>query len=110
MIFKRIGRSIFLIIEVCGALVGAAGIVLLYILWLAWLKTGSFPAYDLQMVWADLHLQQPHAEWIGESILADVLRFECWVVFPIVGGGLFILGAVGEGLLDDSTHLAKEVE
>jgi hypothetical protein len=108
MIFKKIGRSIFWIIEVCGALVGAAGIVLLYISWLAWLNTGTLPPYDLQMLWADLHLQPPHSEWIGESVLAGVMKFECWMVFLIIGGGLFILGSVGERLFDNSIWLAQK--
>ena len=102
MIFKRIGRSIFWIIEGCGALVGSAGIVLLYVSWLARLKTGTWPTYDLQMFWADLHLQPPHAGWIGESVWAVILKMECWIAFLIVGGGLFILGYVGEGILDNA--------
>ncbi|MDR3572346.1 MAG: hypothetical protein P4L50_00655 [Anaerolineaceae bacterium] len=101
MIFKRIGRLIFWVIEVCGALLAAAGIVLLYVLELNWFSNGTLPAYDLQMLLADVHLQPPHIEGIGELILAGVLKIECWIVFLIVGGVLFILGAVGEGLLDD---------
>jgi hypothetical protein len=102
MIFKRIARSIFLIIEGLGALVGSAGIVLLYVSSLAWLKTGTWPVYDLQMLWADLHLQPPHVEWIGAPLLALIPKVECWIAFLIVGGFLFILGFVGEGRLDGS--------
>jgi hypothetical protein len=102
MIFKRIARSIFWIIEGCGALVGSAGIVLLYVSSLTWLKTSTWPAYDLQMFWADLRLQPPHAEWIGASLLALIPKVECWIAFLIVGGFLFILGFVGEGSLEGS--------
>ena len=102
MIFKRIARSIFLIIEGLGALVGSAGIVLLYVSSLAWLKTGTWPVYDLQMLWADLHLQPPHAEWIGASLLALIPKVECWIAFLIVGGFLFILGFAGDGSLEGS--------
>jgi len=58
------------------------------------------------MFLADIHLHPPHAEGVGELILAGVLKLECWAV----DGGLFILGSVGEGLLDDCTRLAKEVQ
>jgi len=103
MIFNRIARSIFLIMEGLGALVGSAGIVLIYISLLAWLKTGTWPAYDLQMLWADLHLQPPpHAEWMGASLLALIPKVECWIAFLIVGGFLFILGFVGDGSLEGS--------
>lgn len=102
MIFKRIGRLIFWIIECCGAVVGSAGIVLLYISLLAWLKTGTWPAYNLQMFWTDFHLQPPQVEWIGASLLALIPKVECWIAFLIVGGGLFILGFVAEGVLDNS--------
>jgi hypothetical protein len=100
MIFRRIARSIFLIIEGLGALIGAAGIVLLYVSSLAWLKTGTWPAYNLQTLWADLRLQPPHAEWIGASLLGLIPKVECWIAFLIVGGFLFILGFVGDGSLD----------
>src|SRR5271154_49855 len=60
VVIKRIGRTIAWIIEGCGALVAAAGVVLLYILLLAWLKSGVWPAYDLQMLWDQKH---PHVEW-----------------------------------------------
>ena len=102
MIFKRIWRSIFWMTEGFGALVGSAGIVLLYVSWLAWLKTGTWPAYDLQMLWADLHFQLPHVGWIGDPVWAVILKLECWIAFLITGGVLFILGAVGEGVLDRS--------
>ena len=102
MIFKRIARSIFWIIEGLGALVGSAGIVLIYISLLAWIKTGTWPAYDLQMFWADLHLQPLHVEWTGASLLTLIPKVECWIAFLIVGGFLFILGFVGDGSLEGS--------
>ena len=102
MIFKRIARSIFLIMEGCGALVGSAGIVLVYISLLAWLKAGTWPAYNLQMLWTDLHLQPPHAEWVGASLSALIPKVECWIAFLIVGGFLFILGFAGDGSLEGS--------
>ena len=102
MIFKRIARSIFWIIEGCGAVVGSARIVLLYVSLLAWLKTGTWPAYDLRTFWADVHLQSPHVEWMGASLSALVPKVECWIAFLIVGGILFILGFVGEGSLEGS--------
>jgi len=108
MIFKRTLRSIFWIIEGSGALVGSAGIVLLYVSSLAWLKGGIWPAYDLLALWTNLHFQLPHAEWIGASVLAVILKMECWIAFLIVGGVLFILGATGERVLDASIHRAKK--
>ena len=102
MIFKRIARWVFWIIEGCGALVGSAGIVVLYISLLAWLKTSTWPAYNLQMLWADLHLRPPHVEWIGASLLTLIPKVECWIAFLIVGGFLFILGFVGDGRLEGS--------
>jgi hypothetical protein len=110
MIFKRIGRAIFWIIEVCGALLGAAGIVMLYVSWLAWLKTGIWPDYDLQALWIDLHFKLPHTEWLGESLSAVILTLPSWIAFLIVGGVLFILGAVCEGRLDDYAQFAEEAE
>ena len=102
MIFKRIWRSIFWMTEGFGALVGSAGIVLLYVSWLAWLDTHTWPAYDLRAFWADLHFQTPQVEWIGASLSALIPKLECWIAFLIVGGVLFVLGAVGEGVLDNS--------
>ena len=103
MIFNRIARSIFLIMEGLGALVGSAGIVLVYISVLAWLKTGTWPAYNLQMLWTDLHLQPPHVGWMGASLLSLlslIPKVECWIAFLIVGGFLFVLGFVGDGSLE----------
>jgi hypothetical protein len=99
---KGIARTIFLIIEGLGALIGSAGIVLLYVSVLAWLKTGTWPAYDLQTFWADLHFSPLHVDWMGASLSALIPKVECWIAFLIVGGFLFILGFVGEGSLERS--------
>jgi hypothetical protein len=39
-----------------------------------------------------------------------ILTLQWLIAFLMVSGGLLIVGAGGEGVLDDSVHLAKEVE
>jgi hypothetical protein len=103
VVFKKLGRAIAWIIEGCGALVAAAGVVLLYLSLLAWLKSGVWPAYDLQMLWDEM---QQRVEWksaqrIIEMAPAAPLRLPLWIAFLIIGAGVNILGFLGNRALDD---------
>jgi len=94
VVFKKLGRAIAWIIEGCGALVAAAGVVLLYLSFLAWLKSGVWPAYDLQMLWDEM---QRRVEWksaqrIIEMAPTVLLRLPLWIAFLIIGAGVIALG------------------
>jgi hypothetical protein len=112
VIFKNIGRAICWVIEGCGALVASAGVVCLYVSGLAWWKSGIWPSYDLQSFWDAVHSQWPHVEWMGmqkKIYLAPVviLKLPVWVAFLIVGGSIYILGLLGNLVLDHSMYTTK---
>jgi hypothetical protein len=101
VIFKKIGRAIFWVIECCGVLVASTGMLYLYISFLARLKFGIWQHYDLQMFWEALHTQWPNAEWLGSQKVIELvppflLNLPTWIVFLSLGGFLFILGLLGD--------------
>jgi hypothetical protein len=112
VMFKKLGRAVCWIFEGCGALATAAGVVLIYVSSLAWLKFGTWPPNDVQVFWDNMHSQWPHVEWIinVQKILvlapAIVLNLPLWMAFLIVGGSIYFIGFVGGRLLDDSVSTA----
>jgi hypothetical protein len=105
MIIKNIGRAICWIIEGCGALIAAAGLVYVYVSFLAWLKFGVWPSYDLQMFWTAAHSQWPQVGWMGSPKIIGlvppaILKLQMWIVFLIVGGSMYIVGGLGKMGLD----------
>jgi hypothetical protein len=107
VIFKKTGLAICWVIECCGALVASAGVVYLYISFLAWLKFGFWPSYDLQMLWEALHTQWPHAEWLGSQKIIDLVplflrNLPTWIVFLSLGGFIYILGFLGDRDFEES--------
>lgn len=113
MILKKMIRAICWIIECCGALVAAAGLVLLYVSWLAYLKAGAWPANDVQVLWDNLQSQWPNVDWSTvqktmNSIPAAVLKLPLWIVFLVVGGSTYLLGVIGADGLDESMSINKK--
>lgn len=110
--FKKLGRAVCWIFEGCGALATAAGVVLLYVSSLAWLKFGTWPPNDVQVFWDNMHSQWPYVEWIinVRKILvlapAIVLNLPLWMAFLIVGGSIYFIGFVGGRVLDDFVNTA----
>jgi len=107
VIFKKIGRAICWVIECCGVLVASTGVLYLYISFLARLKFGIWPRYDLQMFREALHSQWPHAEWLGSQKIIDLvpsflLNLPTWIVFLSLGGFLYILGLLGDRDFEES--------
>jgi hypothetical protein len=112
VIFKKIGRPICWAVEGCGALVASAGVVYLYVSALVWLKSGIWPSYDLQLFWDAMQSQWSHVEWMGAQKIIDlvpavILKLPVWIAFLIVGGSIYILGFLGNLVLDDSTYITN---
>jgi len=112
VIFKKIGRAICWVVEGCGALLAAAGVVYLYVSGLAWLKSGIWPSYDLQSLWDAVQSQWPQIEWKGVQKTLDlapavILKLPVWIAFLIVGGSIYILGLLVDLVLDDSMYTTK---
>jgi hypothetical protein len=105
MIFKNIGRVICWVMEGCGALLAAAGLVYLYLSFLGWLKFGIWPSYDLQTFWTAAHNQWPQVAWLGSEKLigfvpAAILKLQMWIFLLIVGAPIYIIGILGKVGLD----------
>jgi hypothetical protein len=113
---QKCGRAMCWLVEGCGALVAAAGAVLLYVSSLAWLKTGTWPPSDLQMFWGNMHSQWPQIEWIVgaqkivDSLPTAILTLPLWITFLSVGGSIYILGFVGNSGFYYSTGARKKAK
>jgi hypothetical protein len=113
MILNRLGLWMFWIIEVCGALITAAGLVLLYVSCLAWLKFGSWPATDVQMFWDNLHTQWPQVSWASVQMVYDrvpifVRELPLWAGFLGLGAGFYIPALLGVRILDEASWVSKK--
>lgn len=108
VIFEKVGRSIGWIVEACGALGAAVGLVLLYVSFLARLKFGEWPAYNLKTLGDNAHLQWPSLELTTtlqkalDTMPVIFLNAPAWAPFLIVGGGIYILGLVSVRIFDKS--------
>jgi|SRR5580704_11383261 hypothetical protein len=101
MILKRIGQTIFWIVEVCGILLISLSVVLLFLLTLAKVKSGTWPQYNLAMFWDDLHL--PHlenAQKIAEVIIATISRLPAWTAVLVMGVVVYAVGWIGRSVVD----------
>ena len=56
----------------------SAGILMLFIASLAWLRSGVWPYYDLRMLWEELHLRPWNVQEIIDSALALVPTLPLW--------------------------------
>ncbi len=115
MIFRKIARALCWVIEGSGALVADVGVVLLYVLSLAWLKFGFWPPNDLQTFWSNMQLQWPNTEWaavqkIIDSMPSAILRAPLWLTFLIIGAIIYIFGFVGAAVLDDFSSITKKAK
>jgi hypothetical protein len=113
MIFKRTGLWMFWIIEACGALVTAAGLVLLYVSCLAWLKFGSWPGTDVQMFWDNLHTQWPQVHWASVQMVFDrvpiiVRQLPLWAAFLGLGASIYVPALIGVRILGDASYVFKK--
>ena len=82
---------------------------MLYLSLLAWLKSGAWPTYDLQMLWDEM---QQRVEWksaqrIIEMAPTVLLRLPLWIAFLIIGAGVNALGFLGNRALDDPIKLRE---
>jgi hypothetical protein len=108
VIFKRAGRSIGWIIEACGALGAAAGLVLLYVSCLARLKFGEWPTYNLKTLSDNVHSHWPSLQLTTtlqkavDTLPTIFLNAPAWAPFLIVGGGIYILGIGSVWIFDES--------
>jgi hypothetical protein len=112
MILKRLGLWMFWTIEACGALVAAAGLVLLYVSCLAWLKFGSWPGTDVQMFWDNLHTQWPQVRWasvqeIFERVPITLRELPLWAAFLGLGASIYVPALVGIRILDDASWTSE---
>jgi hypothetical protein len=105
---KKAGRSIGWIIEACGALGAAAGLVLLYVSLLARLKFGEWPAYDLRTLFDNAHSQWPSLQLtttlpkVVEKMPTILLSAPAWVPFLAVGASIYLLGLIGVRIFDEA--------
>ena len=79
MVLKKIGRIICWSITACGALLISAGILMLFIASLAWLR----------------------------SALALVPTLPLWAAAAFVGGSMYIVGGVGYAVINAYIQLAQ---
>ena len=101
MILQRIGQAIFWIVEACGILLISLSVVLLFLLTLAKLKSGTWPQYNLAMLWGDLHL--PHSEnaqKIAEVIIATISQLPAWTAVLMLGAVVYAVGRIGRSVVD----------
>ena len=110
---RTLWLAIFWIVEVCGALVAAAGLVLLYVSSLVWLRSGVWPPDDLQLLWHNVHSQWPHVEWdsvqrIMDSVPGFVLKLPLWIPFFMIGTCIYILGLVGVRAFSSDVRFTSE--
>jgi len=95
---RKIRRGIGLIIEGCGTLVAAAGLVLLYVSFLARIKFGEWPANSIKISLDNMHSQWPDADWITKLQNATqvfpttILDAPLWTFFLVVGGAVYFCG------------------
>ena len=95
---RKIGRGTGLIIEGCGTLVAAAGLVLLYVSSLARIKFGEWPANSIQVFLDNIHSQWPDAECMtklqnaAQVLPATILDAPLWTFFLVVGGAIYFCG------------------
>ena len=104
---EKIGRIICWIITACGALLISAGILMLFIASLAWLRSGVWPYYDLRMLWEELHLRPWNVQEIIDSALALVPTLPLWAAAAFVGGSMYIVGSVGYAVINAYIQLAQ---
>jgi hypothetical protein len=87
-----------LIIEGCGILVAAAGLVLLYVLLLARIKFGEWPANSIRILLDNMHSQWFDADWMtklqnaAQVFPATILDASLWILFLVVGGAIYFCG------------------
>ncbi len=70
MVFKTIGQILCWLIAACGAILASAGVLMLGISLLGWVRSGTWPDYDLRMLWNDLHLKPWNVQEMIDSALA----------------------------------------
>src|ERR1700722_7267480 len=108
VIFKKAGRSRGWIIEACGALGAAAGLVLLYVSFLTRLKFGEWPTFDLKTLGDNAHSQWPSLQFTTtlqkalDTLPTIFLNAPAWAPLLVVGGGIYILGFVSVRIFDES--------
>jgi hypothetical protein len=90
-------------------------VVYLYVSGLAWLKSGICPSYDLQSLWDAVQSQWPQIQWMGVQKKIDfapavILKLPVWLAFLIVGGSVYILGLLGNLVLNVSMYTTKNSE
>jgi hypothetical protein len=107
MVLKRIGRIICWLITGCGAILVSAGILMLFIASLAWLRSGVWPDYDLGMLWDALHLRPWNVQELIDSTLALVPTLPLWAIAAIVGGSMYIVGSAGCAVINAYIQLAQ---
>ena|SRR5271156_1548919 len=108
MILRRIAQTFFWVIEVCGIFFVSASIVLLFLLCLARLRTGTWPDYNLSLLWGDLHFSPwNNAQKIIDSTITTIPQLPAWVAVLIVGGVAYAVGRFGRTVVDAYIQLAK---
>jgi len=107
MVLKKIGRIICWIITACGALLISAGILMLFIASLGWLRSGVWPYYDLRMLCEELQLRPWNVQEIIDSALALVPTLPLWAAAASVGGSMYIAGSVGYAVINAYIQLAQ---
>src|SRR5271156_3263607 len=108
MILRRIAQTFFWVIEVCGIFFVSASIVLLFLLCLAKLRSGTWPDYNLSMLWRDLHFSPWNdAQKIIDSAITTIPQLPAWVAILIVGGLAFAVGRFGYAVVDAYVQLFK---
>jgi hypothetical protein len=104
MILRRIARTFFWTIEICGIFLVAASIVLLFLLSLVWLRSGIWPEYSFSMLLEDLHFPT----WNSAQKIIDYFpQFPAWLAVPIVGGFAYAVGRLGNAIIDSYMQLSK---
>src|SRR5262245_56310402 len=107
MVLKRIGRIICWVTTASGAIIISAGVLMLFITSLSWLRSGVWPHYDLRMLWDELHLGPWNVQEIIDSVLTLVPTLPLWAVAALVGGSMYIVGSVGSKVINAYIQLAQ---
>src|SRR6516164_8889704 len=100
MVLKKIGRLICWVVTACGVFLVSAGILMLFIASLAWVRSGVWPYYDVRMFWDALHLRPWNVQELVDSLLALVPTLPLWAAAGIVGVSMYIVGSMCCGVIN----------
>ncbi len=107
MAVKKIGQIMCWLVAACGVIIASAGLLMLGISLLRRLRSGTWPDYDLRMLWDELHLKPWNVQETIDSVLALIPTLPVWAAAMIAGGGMYLVGRVGYALFSACIQLSK---